>query len=202
MAGVTRVRPRSGQEIEEGALDLIKRFQKEVLETPSSFDVELFFDSELEDDTGIRPVFSELLPAKIGGVTDSLEMTCSVSKQLFEQRHRLTIERLLRSTIAHEIGHCYLHVPDAIANREMEQIFKGKASESFKRYQPEDLKLYENSEWQAWRFASALLMPEALFRRAVDANWSIRTIQNAFEVNPAFVRTRLKELKIPKSLKR
>ena len=57
MPGVRKVRPRSAQEIENAATDLLERFQPGVLQILSSFDVEDFFEFHLEEDTGIEPAY-------------------------------------------------------------------------------------------------------------------------------------------------
>ena len=51
---VTLVRPRSGKEIEAVAVSLIAAFQPDALKTVTKFDVERFFDCELELQTGVE----------------------------------------------------------------------------------------------------------------------------------------------------
>jgi hypothetical protein len=201
MAGVRKVRPRSGQEIENVAVELLNRFQPEVLKYACSFDVEAFFEFELQNDTGIEAIY-KTLPMGLPGYTNSRTMRCYVSNILAEDEEQTITTRRLRSTLAHELGHCYLHVPDARKNKDFQQVFKDDGTHSIEQYRPENIKVYENSEWQAWRFASALLMPEICFRTVVERNWTKKQLQRAFDVNPAFIEVRIRELKIIKSVRR
>ena len=63
------------------------------------------------------------------------------------------------------------------------------------------MKPFEDPEWQAWRFASSLLMPETSFRVLTERNWTKKQIGRAFEVNRAFVNERIRQLKIGKLLR-
>ncbi len=63
------------------------------------------------------------------------------------------------------------------------------------------MKAYVNPEWQAWRFAGALLMPACCVRAAVDAGWTKKMMSRAFDVNPAFIDVRLHDLKVVKKVK-
>jgi hypothetical protein len=201
MPNVEKVRPRSIQEIEDAATGLLRRFQPEVLRVVSGFDVETFFELHLEDDTDIEPIYTSLDP-RVDGYTDSAEKKCFIAQRLADHHGRLEVERRFRSTLAHEIGHCYLHVPDAQVNRQYQQLFRDDGTYATHGCAPGEIKCYEHPEWQAWRFASALLMPEITFRRAVECNWTKRQIQNAFGVNPSYLELRMRELKISKQLRR
>ena len=108
--------------------------------------------------------------------------------------------RKLRATQAHEIGHCHLHVKDSRRNRTMRKFLHDEQS-SIERYRQEDVKAYVNPEWQAWRFAGALLMPECCVRAAVDAGWTKKMMSRAFDVNPAFIDVRLHDLKVAKKVR-
>lgn len=128
-------------------------------------------------------------------------MTCFIALRLMNYGECNVTRRRLRATQAHEIGHCFLRVEDARNNRELQQKFVNDQHSSIKMYNPNDLKAYEKPEWQAWRFASALLMPEVCFKRAVECNWTKRQIKYAFDVNPSFIEVRLRELKISARLR-
>ena len=199
MAKVNKAQPRSGKEIEIAALDLIHRFQPEILKMVSEFDVEGFFDTELQEDTGIEAVYKDL-PKGVDGLTDSVQMRCFVSKALLDHQNKPVTRRRLRSIIAHEIGHCYLHVEDAKRNRKFQQKFENNEQYPPARYRPEEIKVYKNPEWQAWRFASALLMPEAIFKLAIERKWNKTMIKRGFDVNPSFVDVRIRELRIAQAI--
>lgn len=201
MATVSKARPRSGEEIEKIACSVIESFQPNALVMLTSFDVEDFFEFELKNRTGVEPDTWDF-PEGIDGWTNSEDMTCFISLKLMEYGECNATRRKLRATQAHETGHCFLHVEDARRNQEFQQEFVNDKKSSLERYRPEDIKAYENPEWQAWRFASALLMPERCFRRAVDCNWTIKRIKRAFDVNPAFIDVRLRELKISAHLRK
>lgn len=200
MAKVLKARPRSCEEIERIAYELIKSVQPDAVKFTISFDVEGFFDLELENRTGIEAIYDQL-PEGIDGYTDSENMKCCVCSSLADYNDCQVTKRRLRSTIAHEVGHCFLHVEDARRNRDFQKKFLTDKDSCFERYRPEDLKVYENPEWQAWRFASALLMPENCFRAAVERNFTMKKLKRAFDVNPAFIEIRLKELKITKNIR-
>ena len=200
MASVIKVRGRSAEEIEEIANNIINEFQPEVFEPIQSFDVEAFFEFELKKFTGLEPLYKNL-PDELEGYTDVTNMECVISKKLAEHDEDQVIKRRFRATQAHEIGHCVLHVRDTIRNLESEIKFLHDKASSFERYSPENIKAYQNPEWQAWRFASALLMPRRSVETLVERNWTRRNMRTAFDVNPTFLNVRLRELKISKNLK-
>lgn len=200
MSSLLKVRPRSCQEIESIAQKIIENFQAEVLRFTISFDVEDFFDNELETETGVEAIY-KLLPDGLDGYTDSENMCCYICSSLADYNDCQITKRRLRATIAHEIGHCFLHVEEAKRNRNFQKTFLNNKHSSLKMYHPEELKVYENPEWQAWRFASALLMPENCFRTAVERNFTKKQLKRAFDVNPAFIEVRINELKITKCIK-
>jgi hypothetical protein len=200
MGSVSKARPRSGKEIDSIAYKVIESFQGNTLKMITSFDVEGFFEFELKNQTGIEPI-PQRLPDGLDGYTDSETMKCFISLNLMEYGECDVTRRRLRATQAHEIGHCFLHVEDARRNRDFQQKFLNDKKSSLEMYRPQDIKIYENPEWQAWRFASALLMPEICFMTAVNSDWTKKKIKLAFDVNPSFIDVRLQELKISKHLK-
>jgi hypothetical protein len=200
MASVLKARPRSAEEIEKIACEVIKSFQPNALNMLTSFDVEGFFEFELIKQTGVEPDTWDF-PDGVEGCTNFAEMKCFISLKLMNYGECTVTRRRLRATQAHEIGHCFLHVEDARRNRKFQQKFVNDQQSSIKMYNPDDLKAYLNPEWQAWRFASALLMPEKCFTRAVECNWTKRRIKYVFDVNPKFIEVRLRELKIPTQLR-
>jgi hypothetical protein len=200
MPKIQKVRPRNRVQIERAANDLIRRFQPDALKQVMPVNVELFFELELEDDIGIEPI-CEALPAGIDGYTDSLNKVCKISNLLYEYGESDIKRRRLRATIAHELGHCYLHVSDAAANRNYERVFTNDGQHPLELYDPNDLRACENPEWQAWAFASALLMPAPCFNAVVNNNWTKKKIKYGFDVNPSFIDVRLRELKISKMLR-
>jgi hypothetical protein len=192
---VTLVRPRRADEIDELAFKLVADFQPDAVRMVTKFDVERFFDCELERQTGIIPDYLPLGKG-VDGYTDSREMKCIICADLARYGEDDVQRRRLRATLAHEIGHCFLHVKDSRRARTMLKFLHDENC-SLEMYKQEEIKAYENLEWQAWRFAGALLMPECCVRAAVNGRWTRRKMSWAFDVNPAFVEVRLRDLKIP-----
>jgi Zn-dependent peptidase ImmA (M78 family) len=63
-------------------------------------------------------------------------------------------------------------------------------------YRKTSVPLYRNPEWQAWRFAGALLMPEAPFKVLMERGYTKGDLADHFQVNPSFVDTRMRALKM------
>jgi hypothetical protein len=200
MAGVSRVRPRSIKEIDKIAYQVLEEAQPDALKFTISFDIENFFEFDLEDKTGIEAIY-KWFPEGLDGYTDSVNMRCYASTRLYEYGECQVTKRRLRSTLAHELGHCYLHVEEANENRSYQKKFLNNKFSSLNKYKPSDIEVYEDPEWQAWRFASAILMPEHCFRTAVERNFSKKMLRRAFGVNQPFIDVRIRELKITKSIR-
>lgn len=183
----------SGKQIDMIATNIIAKYQPEVLRGGKAFDVHRFVDNQLEDETGVDPIYSNELPSEVYGLTDSANMEVIFPVDLATDDSSV---RFFRSTLAHETGHCKLHVPQ-LQQINRVQIFKQKkGDDSIKLYRRDNIPLYCNPEWQAWRFAGALLMPEDPLRVMVREGASLHEIADTFEVNISFVNTRLKALKI------
>ncbi len=58
-----------------------------------------------------------------------------------------------------------------------------------------DIPAYRDPEWQAWEQAGALLMPKPCIEKLMAEGASIYEISNIFNVNPTFVKGRMKKLK-------
>lgn len=189
-------KPMSGQKIDRMAESVIARFQPEVLSGKAAFDIEAFVELELEDLTGINYDLSEVLPPGIYGVTDCKERKLWIRRDLVEDENK---ERFFRSTLAHEVGHSILHAPDLIRAGKQEIFEQGNSDNGARLYRKSNLPVYRNPEWQAYRYAGALLMPTNPFKKMVYEGASVQELAVFFNVNPAFVRNRLKSLKIVKN---
>lgn len=185
-------RARSGAEIEGLALYIVKRYQPEVLQTPMAFDVERFFECELEEITGVDTDYRQLNPG-IHGFTNSESMECVISLELADDPSQ---HFFCRSTISHEIGHAIQHVPEFRKRKELLKSIHDAQHVPLTLYRESDIPLYCNPEWQAWRFAGALLMPAPTMRLAMEECRDVISMSRLFQVNPAFVKTRLRVLKI------
>lgn len=184
----------SGRDIDMIALGLIRRYQPNILKNGKSFDVHRFFDTKLEDLTQVTPVYSNELPYEIHGMTDSANKQVIIQEDLAND---VFSEKFFRSTLAHESGHCIMHVPQ-LQRINRNQVFKqAKNEDGIKLYRKEEnIPLYCNPEWQAWRFAGALLMPETSLRMMLKDNAGLSEMADNFDVNISFLKARLKALKI------
>lgn len=196
---VPTVRPRRASEIEKIAYNIVAAYQPDAVKMITKFDVEVFFDCELEKQTGVAAVYKSLGNG-LDGYTDTEKMECVICEGLTEYGEDEVKRRRLRATQAHETGHCYLHVGE-LRQRNIDYQFRHDGHASLLRYSQEEIKAYVNPEWQAWRFAGALLMPECCVRAAVDKRWTKKMMRLAFDVNPSFLDVRLRDLKIPNRIR-
>ncbi len=183
----------SGRDIDLLALSIVKKYQPDALFSGQSFDVHRFFDTKLEDITGVTPVYTNDLPSEIFGLTDSANKQVIIQEDLANDEQS---ENFFRSTLAHESGHCIMHVPQ-LQKINRSQIFRQKKNDDgIQLYRKDNIPVYCNPEWQAWRFAGALLMPEVPLKKLMTAGCGLMEIANKFEVNIPFLKARLKALKI------
>lgn len=189
---VVKVKGRSGIEIDNMALHIIRVLQPEILTRLQPFDIERFFECDMPQIFDVTTEYRELNPG-IHGYTDSDLRECVISKFLVEDQ---TQEHFRNATIAHECGHCILHLPE-VTDRKAELKFIHDADHvRLRLYRQDEIPTYQNPEWQAWRFAGALLMPTQTFSEAIRRGYSDREISRIFHVNPAFVSSRAKALKL------
>ncbi|NJD38430.1 MAG: ImmA/IrrE family metallo-endopeptidase [Geobacter sp.] len=185
--------PMSGRQIEGIACHVLRAYQPDVLEGKASFDIERFVDVHLEDLTGVQPDYLDL-PVGVHGMTDQNRMI--IQRLLAETRRSY---KFLRSTMAHETGHAILH-SHVLRKFGARQFFEQKSQKTksggIELFRRKDLKAYEDPEWQAWRFARALMMPEVVMRRLVQSGIRLVQIAEHFDVNVPFVESRLHDLKI------
>jgi len=186
--------PRKGADIDFLALQLIERYQPEVLAGNTAFDVEKFFEFDLEDLCGVKVDYREL-PSGIYGVTDSERKECIISAELMD-RPRKSDKYFARSTIAHEGYHAMVHIPEFRKKRAVLKSINDEQHASLCLYRQEDVPIYMNPEWQAFRFAGALLMPEEPFKASIRNGYGVRDLADLFQANPANVCSRAKALSI------
>jgi len=184
-------KPMSGVQIDRIAERLVAKYQSEVLLGKAPFDIEDFVEFELENLAGINYDPSGILPPGIYGVTDCKERKLWISQDLVEDE---TSEKFFRSTLAHETGHSILHAPDLIRAGKQQVFEQRKGENKAQLYRRSNLPVYRNPEWQAYRFAGALLMPTKPFEKMVSEGATTHELSEIFNVNPAFVRARLKSL--------
>lgn len=183
--------PRSKADIESFALSIIRACQPGVLSNREKFDIERFFDCYLEKLTHVSTDYQKLND-EIYGYTDSEKMVCVISSDLADDPRQ---ENFYRSTMAHEVGHAVMHVRDY---RRMKEILRSvhEKDHELRMFREKDIVLYRNPEWQAWRFAGAILMPGPAFKSAVCEGSNVNDLSQRFGVNPKFVQSRLKALNL------
>lgn len=142
-----------------------------------------------------RPDYRRDLPSGIYGYTDSDRMESVISSDLLDAPSESQM-RYARSTIAHESGHALIHVPEFRRKKASLRSIHDKEHISLRLHRQADVKVFMNPEWQAWRFAGALLMPAPTFRAAIREGLDEFDLSELFNVNPAFVRSRLRALKL------
>ncbi|MFN0139352.1 MAG: ImmA/IrrE family metallo-endopeptidase [Pyrinomonadaceae bacterium] len=183
---------RSGVGIDAAAVKIIESHANEMLVEPRPFDVQGYFEFDLETETGIVAEYAEP-PFNAHGYTDIEQMRCVISPSLLEKP---TDRRFLRSTIAHEIGHCILHVPEFRSKKNLVRFIHNDQAAVLPRLNEDQVRLCFNPEWQAWRFAGALLMPAPSVSKALTLGAAIEDLQDIFDVNPKFAASRLRALRI------
>lgn len=197
---VPLVTARSGKEIDGIAYKLAEAFQPEAVRMLTWFDVERYMEFELKKRTGVEPVYRPL-GGGLEGFISIEKMLCVICEHAANHGGDDVKRRRLRATQAHEVGHCHLHVEEFLRTRATLELRHDKRHADTYLYRQDESKVYRNPEWQAWRFAGALLMPEPCLRRAVDCKWTLQTMSRAFDVNPSFVEVRLHDLRIAKRIK-
>lgn len=185
---------RSGFEIDQIALNIIKQYQPLILESPQAFDVELFFEHDLEDRSGLEASYADL-PFGIYGMTDSENREVCVSKALMDSPHKIAFAR---STIGHECGHVLIHVPEFTKRKAVLRSVQDKKDVDLAMYRKEDIPTYQNPEWQAHHFSGALLMPAATVKMALKDNATVQELAEIYQVTVPFVKARLRALDIRK----
>ncbi|MBK5275280.1 MAG: hypothetical protein JJE30_09555 [Desulfuromonadales bacterium] len=89
-----------------------------------------------------------------------------------------------------------MHVPQ-LRTINRKQVFRqAKGDDSIHLYRKDNIPIYCNPEWQAWRFAGALLMPVKPLRMMLMDEVSQFDMAEYFAVNISFLKVRLKALKI------
>jgi hypothetical protein len=168
---------------------LLSRFQPEVLQGKAPFDVERFAELHLESLTGVEFDLTPELPHGIDGVTNTEKLRVNV-----ELAEIPTNFRYYRSTLAHELGHAFIHTPVLRKRKENEEFTEAK-DQGPALYRAATVPLYRNPEWQAWHFAGALLMPkEALLIKLKECRMDLNAVADFFQVNSSFVSSRLKKV--------
>ena len=144
------------------------------MKKPSAFDIERFFECELEGITGVNPDYKELANG-VYGYTDSESMECVISLDLIEDKYQ---SFFCRSTMGHETAHAIMHVSEIRKRKELIRFIHDKDHE-VRLFRETEIPVYRNPEWQAWRFSGALFMPEETIRMAIEEGYNVMDISQA-----------------------
>lgn len=186
--------PLKGADIDKQTTEIVRGFQPEALVRPQAFRIEEFFECRLEESFGVTYDYRELTPG-IHGLTDIEKRECVVSLDLLKSTSPGQ-RRYYRSTTAHETGHGALHVEQFRRNKRILRFIHDNDHLSLRLHRQEHIPVFQNPEWQAWRFAKGLLMPQSAVIIGIEADLSIRDLAETFDVNSKFVESRLRELKL------
>ncbi|HEX8397507.1 MAG TPA: XRE family transcriptional regulator [Pyrinomonadaceae bacterium] len=183
--------PRSGAAIDADAEHIIEIFQSDMLTKPEPFKVEHFFECQFYQYFKVWSDYRDLQP-NVHGYLNIEELHVVINAQLAENQNDTVQRRFLRSTIAHELGHYFLHEPEFRVRMQLEEF-----ADSDDASQNKHIPVYADPEWQAWRFAGALLMPKPSLEAALKLGCNTtEELCDVFAVNPAFMNSRLRALKM------
>ncbi len=144
------IRSMSFREIELYALFFLADYQKSALQELCPVDVIQILEHDIYDNCGVKVDLVDNLPLGIEAQTIFQTKKIQITELCYEKVHSNSPRD--RFTIAHEIGHCILHLPK-ISNI---QLLAARGGSSV-------IKPYQNPERQADYFAGALLMPLPAF---------------------------------------
>jgi hypothetical protein len=138
---------------------------------------------------GGRIIYRDFFIGAPGSCPESIHVRAADDFDIFVP-HETTVSRD-RFTIAHELGHLFLHYP-AVRLRYSNVLPVEMAAT---RYLPdaasEEIK---RCEWEANWFAAAFLMPSTAFKDACSQEGDIGVIARRFLVSPSAVRNRKSSL--------
>ena len=190
-----RVSPLSSARIEAVAQAALLAFCPEVLASPQPVPIARLVD-EILPRSGIHfyPATGEELGNReaatdpTGGKGD--EIVVLVEQRYYDAlfSHSRDGNRA-RSTVGHELGHVFLHVPmvrDLRAQHSGQNVMLARAKRG-------DLAAFEDAEAQAWAFARFFLMPtQALLTRLRAGQFGVA---GTFGVSEAMLQSRLKRMR-------
>jgi Zn-dependent peptidase ImmA (M78 family) len=190
--------PRSSAEIEAIALRFVQKYQPNVLGgDPEPFDILKFFDCYMERDYGVSSDYS-ITPLSAYAYTDINDMKAVVSSALIDDDSQ---ETFLRATVSHEVGHVVLHIDEFRKRKKLLRFMHDDENVKLRLYREDQVVVYRNPEWQAWRFAGAVMMPASVVYRAANKGIGSYQMSALFNVSHAFLMTRLRALKLTDSVK-
>lgn len=186
-----RVPPMGTSQIETIAEAFLAELAPQALQAPQPLDLTRMIDDQL-DARGIvvYPASDAELGDREGATRPSDPIEVLLLDRLWTALfHGGKAESRARSTLAHELGHVVLHVPSI--RRSLRYAPRGF---TLNRAERGEVRPFEDSEWQAHTFAGAILMPVTTMRMVHNA--TLHSLAAAYNVSEAFVRSRLRRLKL------
>jgi hypothetical protein len=89
-----------------------------------------------------------------------------------------------------------LHVPQFRRRDSVSRFLHDDSHEAKFLFRKVEVEIYESPEWQAWEFCKSIFMPRIAVENAVDEGCSVRDISEIINLNPAFVESRLRNLRM------
>lgn len=123
----------------------------------------------------------------VQGHTNAEAKCCYIDSTLSDSADNSSTHRFFRSTIGHEIYHCIKHVPQV---RGFSSTLKNERGSLYRK--KSSIPVYQNPDIQADTFSGALLMPRKTLLPLLADGAQIPDLVNVYNVNPAFVNSRLR----------
>jgi hypothetical protein len=190
---VPLVKPKSKAQIELDIHFLLLKLQPAAFRDNSEIDIETIFEIDLPDMIpGLKTGYIDLshLGTNVMGFTDAQKKVSFVHKELADATDTVSIRRF-RATVAHEVSHCLYHLPALSCFKSLSSTY---GTELY-RVDRRKIKPYLDPEWQAWKYAGALLMPKERILKLIGEGCDEYDIADIFNVNPSFVKARMGALK-------
>lgn len=191
---VMKANPMGRRTIENFAQKVLRDFCPEALDDLIPLDIEKMFEQYVPKRFGVDTSYEELTMG-IHGYTEPNKLRSAVAVDLVETNDTATI-RFGRSTIGHEVGHAVLHARQFKRKNLGLKFLHDDSHSKPLLYRQEELKAFENPEWQAWEFCKSIFLPATQLYKAVENGLTIREISERVNLNPAFVEVRMKNLKL------
>ena len=189
----------SWEAIERLAESLLREGFFPEVEAGEPVDIIRFFEVDLPDlmstryrvgefSTGVRNLERLLNRRGLEGYTNAQEKYSYLDDVLYYDETR-SGQRRLRSTAGHEVYHCIQHVP---IMRDFISANGGLPTSEYYR-EGNSIPAYQHPEIQADIFSGCILMPRQ-YLRSLDRDGKLTEgyLTERFNVNPAFVRSRLR----------
>ena len=192
---VPRMPPLSMKIIEKIGQDILNLLAPEALASPIAINLADIVEKKLPQ-YGIfvyPATFAELKDSMaatipVGERETNILLSAALWEQLFESGRRAN---RARATVAHELSHAILHVPYL---RQRKTFLAVEGDSVLHRVRRDELRPYEDPEWQAWGLAGCILAPRCTIETLADRPPSI--LAEIYEVSEGMVVSHLKRLKL------